>query len=141
MTKSISKITINAPAEKVWNALTNPSLVKQWQYGSKLLTDWKVGSEIRFQNEWEDKIYEQWGKVLEVEQCKLIKYSLFAPRPGLEDKPENYFVMSYILNVLGDATYLTIEQEDNRQEADEDKDYDDDEQSILYALKRLAEAQ
>jgi len=49
--------------------------------------------------------------------------------------------MSYILNVLGDSTYLTIEQEDNRQEADEEKDYDDDEQSILYALKRLAEAQ
>lgn len=59
----------------------------------------------------------------------------------MEDKPENYFVMSYILNVLGDSTYLTIEQEDNRQEADEEKDYDDDEQSILYALKRLAEAQ
>jgi len=68
MTKSISKITIHAPAEKVWNALSNPSLVKQWQYGSNLLTDWKVGSEIRFRNEWEDKIYEQWGKVLEVEQ-------------------------------------------------------------------------
>ncbi|MBB2479640.1 hypothetical protein H5P36_05510 [Bacillus sp. APMAM] len=49
--------------------------------------------------------------------------------------------MSYILNVIGDATYLTIEQDDNRQEEDEEKEYDDDEQSILFALKRLAEAQ
>lgn len=59
----------------------------------------------------------------------------------MEDKPENYFVMSYILHVKGDATYLTIEQDDNRQEEDEEKDYDDDEHSILFALKRLAEAQ
>ncbi|MEK5391755.1 MULTISPECIES: hypothetical protein [Heyndrickxia] len=49
--------------------------------------------------------------------------------------------MSYILHVKGDATYLTIEQDDNRQEEDEEKDYDDDEHSILFALKRLAEAQ
>jgi hypothetical protein len=44
-----------------------------------------------------DKVYKQWGKVFDFLPYNLIRYSLFAHRPGLEDTPENYFVMSYIL--------------------------------------------
>ena len=74
-----------------------PEFVKLWQYGSDLLTTWEVGSEIKFRTEWEDKVYEQRGKFLEVRLNEIVKYSLFAPRPNLEDKPENYFIMSYVL--------------------------------------------
>jgi len=63
---NISTILIKAPVQKVWDALTKPELVKLWQYGSDLITDWKVGNDIRFRTEWEDKVFEQWGKVLEV---------------------------------------------------------------------------
>jgi uncharacterized protein YndB with AHSA1/START domain len=66
MVTNISTIVLNAPIEKVWNALTQPDLVKQWQYGSDLITDWIVGKEIRFRNEWEGQVFEQWGTVLEV---------------------------------------------------------------------------
>ncbi|MCU9614329.1 SRPBCC domain-containing protein [Caldibacillus lycopersici] len=76
MSKNISKISINAPANKVWDSLVKPELVKQWQYGSNLLTDWKVGSDIRFQSEWEDQVYEQWGKVLAFSPHALIQYTL-----------------------------------------------------------------
>src|SRR5947209_11219178 len=93
MAKNISTLVIKAPVQKVWDALTMPELVKQWQYGSDLITDWQQGSDIRFRTEWEGKVFEQWGKVLEVTPHQIIKYSLFAPRPGLEDKSENYFVM------------------------------------------------
>ena len=79
------------------DTLTKPALVKLWQYGSDLITNWEVGSIIRFRTEWEGKVFEQWGEVLEVKPPELLKYSLFAPRPGLEDKPENYFIMSYVL--------------------------------------------
>jgi hypothetical protein len=40
---------------------------------------------------------EQWGTVLEFTPTQKLSYSLFAPRPGLEDKPENYFEMIYSL--------------------------------------------
>jgi uncharacterized protein YndB with AHSA1/START domain len=50
MATNISTIHINSPIQKVWNALTQPELVKKWQYGSNLITDWKVGSDIRFRN-------------------------------------------------------------------------------------------
>lgn len=62
MAKNISKVIINASSNRVWDALVKPELVKQWQYGGKLLTDWKVGNEIRFINEWEGNVYEQWVK-------------------------------------------------------------------------------
>ena len=88
----------------MWGTLTKPEFVKLWQYGSDLVTNWEVGSDIKFRTEWEGKIFEQWGQVLEVRPLELLKYSLFAPRPGLEDKPENYLVMSYVLTTENDQT-------------------------------------
>jgi uncharacterized protein YndB with AHSA1/START domain len=140
MSTHTSRIMIHAPANRVWDAITKPELVKQWQYGSDLLTDWQVGSDIRFHSEWEGKVFEQWGKVLDVVPYKLIRYTLFAPRPGLEDKPENYFVMSYVLNEEGNNTLLAIEQNDNRPETGVQESHDDDGQSVLSALKSIAEA-
>lgn len=139
MATNISIIHINAPLQKVWDILTKPEHVKQWQYGSELTTDWKAGSEIRFKTEWQGKIFEQWGKVLEVRQNELIKYSLFAPRPGLEDKPENYFEMNYLLTTDNGKTRLEIIQIDNRPGAVQEKPQGE-ENPILQGLKQLAEA-
>jgi len=97
MATNISTIKINATKQKVWDTLTKPALVRLWQYGSILQTSWKVGKSIKFRTEWEGKVFKQWGQVLEIQQNELIKYSLFAPRQDLEDKPENYFIMSYVL--------------------------------------------
>ncbi|MFC5651172.1 SRPBCC family protein [Paenibacillus solisilvae] len=140
MSTNTSRIMIQASANRVWDALTKPELVKQWQYGSDLITDWQVGSDIRFSSEWEGVVYEQWGKVLEVVPFSLLRYSLFAPRPGLEDKPENYFIMSYVLNEEENRTLLTIEQQDNRPETGTQESNEDESQSVLSALKAIVEA-
>lgn len=139
MIKNISSIKLNAPINKIWDVLTKPELVKQWQYGSDLATDWKVGSEIRFKTEWEGQIFEQWGKILEIVPQKLIRYSLFAPRPDLEDKPENYFVMNYILSKEKNYIRLDIIQEDNRQGAVQEAPQGE-ENPVLSALKTLIES-
>jgi uncharacterized protein YndB with AHSA1/START domain len=138
MATNISTVTIKAPLQKVWDMLTKPELVKQWQYGSELITDWKVGGDIKFKTEWEGKIFEQWGKVLEIKSNELIKYSLFAPRPGLEDKPENYFVMSYVLTTDNEQTKLKIIQTDNRAGAVQEEPQGE-ENPILQGLKKIAE--
>ena len=138
MAKNISTIYLKVPIEKVWNALTKPELVKQWQYGSDLITDWKVGNEIRFKNEWEGQVFEQWGTVLEVIPNQKIKYSLFFPRPELEDKPENYFIMSYVLTEEDQKVKLEIIQEDNRPDAVQEEPQGD-ENPILQSLKALIE--
>lgn len=139
MATNISTIVLNAPVEKVWNALTKPELVKQWQYRSDLMTDWKVGNEIRFRNEWEGQVFEQWGTILEVVPNQKIKYSLFFPRPELEDKPENYFIMSYVLSEENQKTKLEIIQEDNRPGAVQEEPQGE-ENPILQGLKAIIES-
>lgn len=67
---------------------------------------------------------------------------MFAPRPGLEDKPENYFIMKYILKEHGDGTELEIIQEDNRdieREDDNAQGTEEAENSVLTELRKVAE--
>jgi uncharacterized protein YndB with AHSA1/START domain len=138
MAKNVSTIKINASIQRVWDTITKAELVKLWQYGSDLFTTWKIGSDIRFRTQWDDKVFEQWGKVLEIRPNEMVKYSLFAPRPHLEDKPENYFIMSYILTRVDGQTKLQIIQEDNRPNAVQEEPQGE-ENPVLRSLKELAE--
>jgi uncharacterized protein YndB with AHSA1/START domain len=138
MPTNISTIRINATKDNVWTVLTKPELVKLWQYGSDLITSWEVGSNIKFRTEWEGKIFEQWGKILEVRPFELLRYSLFAPRPDLEDTPENYFVMSYMLSTENERTRLDIIQQDDRPNAVQE-DPQGEENPILQKLREIAE--
>ncbi|MBL0202252.1 MAG: SRPBCC domain-containing protein [Chitinophagaceae bacterium] len=139
MATNISTININTSPEKVWETITKPELVKLWQYGSDLTTDGKVGDDIRFTTAWEDKIFEQWGKLLEIKPNELLRYSLFAPRPDLEDKAENYFEMNYVLTAENDGTKLVILQIDNRPGAKQEEPQDE-ENPVLQLLKQTAES-
>lgn len=135
---NISTIHINASPEKVWDALTKPELVKQWQYGSDLITSGEAGDDIRFKTAFGDKIFEQWGKILEVKTNEVLRYSLFAPRPNLEDKPENYFEMNYALTAENGGTKVIISQIDNRPGAKQEEPQGE-ENPVLQLLKQTAE--
>jgi uncharacterized protein YndB with AHSA1/START domain len=142
MRVSESEVKIAAPKEVVWSALTAPEHVKRWQYGSDLETDWSIGSPIRFTTEWDGKVFEQWGEVLLVDAPHELRYSLFVPQPGLEDRPENRFTMIYLLAEDGSGTTVTIIQEDPRPvppggDAEDDAD---GENPVLLALKNMAES-
>ncbi|MCA8971641.1 MAG: SRPBCC domain-containing protein [Planctomycetes bacterium] len=138
MATNISRMTTTASKAAVWDALTNPDKVKVWQYGSELVTSWKVGDPIRFRTEWNGQIFEQWGTVLEFTPDERLKYTLFAPRPDLEDEPENYFEMEYVVTGKGDTTELVIVQVDNRPGAEQEPEQGD-ENPILNMLRDLLE--
>jgi uncharacterized protein YndB with AHSA1/START domain len=133
-----SKVILNAPITRVWEALTKPELVKQWQYGTDLSTDWQPGSALTFRNAWEGTIYEQKGTILEIDPPRLVRYTLFAPQPGLEDKPENYFTMTYSLEEANGRTTLMITQDDPREQVPQPQ-ADETENSVLNSLKKLVE--
>jgi uncharacterized protein YndB with AHSA1/START domain len=135
----MSTITIDAPREIVWSAVTVPEHVRQWQYGSELTTDWIVGHPIRFSAQWQGETFEQWGSVEEISAPSRLRYSLFAPRPGLEDRPENYFTMTYELADVEDGTEVRFIHEDPRDSADEAAE-SDEENSVLVALRDVAES-
>jgi uncharacterized protein YndB with AHSA1/START domain len=141
MNTTRSKVLVGAERKKVWAALTQPELVAKWQYGATLTTTWQVGDRITFKAEWQGQVFAQWGQVLEYREPDMLRYSLFAPRPGLADAPENYFEMVYLLEARETGTLVTIIQNDPRPREDEPAPEASDETNpVLQALKAVAEA-
>jgi uncharacterized protein YndB with AHSA1/START domain len=136
---SDSIVQIAAPAKKVWLALTVPDLVKQWQYGSDLRTTWEVGTPIIFRNEWNGQVFEQKGHVLEFLPESRLRYSLFFPRPDLQDTPEHCFFMTYELTENGGVTSLLVRQEDPRPSPPNETTDGAEGPDVLSVLKELVE--
>ena len=110
-------IDVNASLSKVWNALTNPEIIKEYLFGTETITDWKVGSEIVFQGEYNGQKYRDHGVILTNELNKEISYSYWSGFSGLEDKPENYSTVIYALDKINDSkTTFTWTQKGYRNE-------------------------
>jgi uncharacterized protein YndB with AHSA1/START domain len=65
---------LNAPAEKVWNAITDKKAMKQWYFD---IAEFKpeVGFEFQFDGGNEDKVYTHLCKIIEVVPNRKLKYS------------------------------------------------------------------
>jgi uncharacterized protein YndB with AHSA1/START domain len=105
-------ITINAPASKVWDALTKPDLIKQYLFGTEVTTDWQAGSPITYRGTWEGKTYEDKGKILQIEPGKLLVSTYWSSFLGVPDIPENYQTVRYELAAEGGGTRFRTELED-----------------------------
>src|SRR5512139_2005305 len=118
--KFVAKATsiINAPASKVWEALTQPDLIKQYLFGTQVTTDWKVGSPITYEGVWEGKAYKDKGVILQVEPGKLLVSTFWSALSGLPDIPENYQTVRYELAAEDGGTRLTILQDNNPTQED-----------------------
>ncbi len=104
------KTIIHAPKEKVWDALTNPDIIKQYFFGTELITSWEIGSEIIFQGAWEGQSYRDKGTILEYIKDEKLAYSYLSNWSGKEDLPENYLWVSYEVKEISGDTELTIYQ-------------------------------
>ena len=100
--------TVNAGVAKVWHALTTPALIAEYLFGTDTVTDWKVGSPIIFQGEYQEQKYRDKGVILEYVLNQRIRYSYWSGFSGLEDKPENYSDVRYEIRTIDDThTELT----------------------------------
>ena len=50
-----TQIEINVPTAKVWDALVNPEMIKQYMFGTNAVSDWKEGAPIVWKGEWQGK--------------------------------------------------------------------------------------
>ena len=107
---STYKTIINAPMERVWDALINPEIVKQYFFGSNYETDWKIGSSILMTGEYEGVEYVDKGKILEFLPNEKLSYSYLNSWSGLDDKPENYLLVTYEVKAIEGGTELTVSQ-------------------------------
>jgi uncharacterized protein YndB with AHSA1/START domain len=130
--------TINVPVEKVWDALTNPEIVKQYFFGTEQQSDWKKGSDITWTGEWEGKKYQDKGKILDVIPNQRLQYTYLSSMSGKEDKPENYATVTIELSGDNFHTVLSLKQDGN----DTEKSRDHSEQNwkmLLEGMKKLLE--
>ena len=81
-----ASIKINASLDKVWDALVNPQVIKQYMFGTQVVSDWKEGSQIVWKGEWQGKSYEDKGVILHIKPGHTIRYGHFSPLSGLPDK-------------------------------------------------------
>lgn len=104
-------ITINAPITTVWQALTDPGMIKEYFFGVETSGDWKEGHTIFYKGEWQGKSFEGKGKVLQVEDQKILRHSYWSNMSGLPDLPENYHIITYEMNQENHHTLLKLTEE------------------------------
>ncbi len=135
-----AEVMVDAPASRVWDALTNPELIKQYMFGVDVETDWKEGSPITYKGEWEGKPFEDKGVIIWFEPEKTLVSTHWSALSGVPDSPENYHTVRYELKEEGEGTRLTLTQDNNasvEEQAESEKNW----KMMLEGLKKVVEGQ
>ena len=134
-----AEMKFNVPIAKVWDALTNPEIIKKYFFGTNAVSTWKVGSTIEFKGEWEGKEYLDKGVILKSEKGKIFQYTYLSSFSGLEDKPGNYHTVTYELTSENSKTKLSVTQDNINTE--ESKNHSEQNWAlVLNTLKGILES-
>jgi uncharacterized protein YndB with AHSA1/START domain len=133
-----AETTIDASADRVWEALTDPELVKNYMFGAEVESDFQPGSPISWRGDWEGRAFEDKGEVIAAEPGRLLEMTHFSSMSGKEDVPENYHRVRYELSEQNGHTIVRLRQAGNgsaREAEHAAKNW----QSMLDGLKQVAE--
>lgn len=139
-------IAINAPIEKVWNALVDPNETKKYMFDCETVSDWNTGSELLWRGSYEGKemVFVS-GYVLEINAPSHLKYSVIDPNAAYPKTPENHLNVTYALSEKDGVTTLTVSQDGFEGAADGEKRYTEvynkgeGWQPVLQEIKKVAE--
>ena len=132
-----ASVEISASPGQVWHALTDPDLISEYFFGTRVETTWEPGSPITWSGEYDGTSYQDKGEVIEVVPEQRLVVTHFSPMTGQDDVPENYHRLTYSLEREGDATRLTLEQDNTPEESVED--FQSNWDTMLGNLKELVE--
>lgn len=111
-----ASVAIAAGRDKVWEALLNPQTIKEYMFGTHVVTNWRQGSPIVWKGEWQGKPYGDKGRILKIKALQTLEYAHFSPMSGLADSPENYHTVTIELAAEGDHTRISLSQDNNATE-------------------------
>ncbi len=97
----VYKITIEATAQQVWDALITPEFTRQYWFGSANISDWKKGS--AWEHVGEQGTVHHTGKVLECDPPRLLVLSW--NNPGDDADVSN---VRFEIAAKGGASELTV---------------------------------
>lgn len=133
-----TSIDIDASTDRVWFALTDKEMIKQYFWGTETKTDWKEGSPISFFGTWEGATYEDKGTILKVEKEKIFRYSYWSSFWGTPFNENDFCIITYELSKKGQQTTLTVTQEGFKDI--ESRDHSGDNwKGVLANIKNLLE--
>jgi uncharacterized protein YndB with AHSA1/START domain len=133
-----ASMIIHVPVEKVWEALVDPEMIREYMFGTNVISEWKEGSQMIWKGEWQGKAYEDKGTILQLKPGRILQYSHFSPLSGIADKPENYHTVTIKLHEEETGTRVTLSQDNNPTElvrAHSEKNWE----MMLEALKKYLE--
>jgi uncharacterized protein YndB with AHSA1/START domain len=105
---STNEITIDAPIDEVWTAITTPDLIKRWFLGVDTETTWEVGAPIVHRGQYQGKPYEDRGVVVRFEPPHVLVHTHWSEVSGHPDAPEHQQQVTWSLAERGRGTELTI---------------------------------
>lgn len=133
-----ARVDIDASPQEIWDALIEPDRVEQYMFGTRLRTDWEVGSPITWSGEWQGKSYQDKGEILEFEPEARLRYSHHSPLRGAPDVPESYHTVTIELTSNDNGTTVTLAQDNN--DTEEARDHSQASwQSMLEGLREHVE--
>lgn len=103
--------TIAAPVAAVWEALTSPALIKQYMFGTEVVSNWQEGSPITWRGEYQGRRYEDKGTILKIVPPHTLQYSHYSPLSGLPDEPQNYHTVTIEIFGQGTLTHVSLAQD------------------------------
>ena len=134
-----ASVTIDAPIDEAWNALTTPEVIKRWFFGVDTETDWQVGSPLVHRGEWQGKPYEDKGTILAFEPPTKLVHTHWSPASGEPDRPEHYQEVTWSLAERDGRTVLTV-AETNLPSQEAKEISEQSWKAVLNNLKELLEA-
>jgi uncharacterized protein YndB with AHSA1/START domain len=129
---------VDAPINKVWDALVDPVQIKQYMFGADVASDWRKGGPITWRGEWNGKAYEDKGVILAIEPPRRLEYSHYSPLSGQPDVPDSYHTVTIELSERYGGTLVSLSQDNNPTE--EARGHSEQNwQTMLEGLKKLLE--
>jgi len=105
-------LAINASPSKVWSALTDPALMKQWITDAEIdiISTWKTGSPIIYRGDLHGISFENKATILQFEAETIFEYTFWSSLSEQPDRAENYSVITFNLTPSGTHTTLAFTQ-------------------------------
>ena len=133
-----AQVQVDAPPERVWEALTDPGQIAVYMQGSRVTTTWDVGTPITWDGEYDGRAYQDKGEVLTYDEPRVLSVTHYSPMMGQPDEPENYHTLVYSLTDADGGTHVELTQDgcDSEEQAEQ---FSANWQQMLEGLAAVAE--
>jgi uncharacterized protein YndB with AHSA1/START domain len=136
MYTATASLVISASLTRIWEAMTDPAVIREYLDGVEVTSDWKIGGAITYHGVRDGATLEGKGVILNMVPHELIETTYWSNLWGLPDEPENYKKVTYRLIPVDWGTVVRV-IEDNIPTEEERRRAEQQWMTTLQNLKRI----